>query len=144
MPTKYDAVLFDLLTALLDSWSLWNDVAVDPETGMACRKAYLEVTYGCGAYRPYEDLVAEAAEMAGIAPVRAAALVDRWDELTPWPDAVPVLQALHGRVKLGVVTNCSVVLGHEAARASVSASMSLRRRRRRGSTSLGGRPTPTR
>ena len=115
MPTKYDAVLFDLLTALLDSWSLWNDVAVDPETGMAWRKAYLEVTYGCGAYRPYEDLVAEAAEMAGIAPVRAAALVDRWDELTPWPDAVPVLQALHGHVKLGAVTNCSVVLGRAAA-----------------------------
>jgi hypothetical protein len=24
---RYEAVLFDLLTALLDSWSLWNDVA---------------------------------------------------------------------------------------------------------------------
>ena len=31
MPTKYDAVIFDLLTALLDSWSLWNDVAVEPK-----------------------------------------------------------------------------------------------------------------
>jgi 2-haloacid dehalogenase len=26
----YDAVLFDLLTALLDSWSLWNTVAGAP------------------------------------------------------------------------------------------------------------------
>jgi 2-haloacid dehalogenase len=27
---RYDAVLFDLLTALLDSWTLWADVTGDP------------------------------------------------------------------------------------------------------------------
>jgi 2-haloacid dehalogenase len=27
MTRAYDAVLFDLLTALLDSWTLWNNVA---------------------------------------------------------------------------------------------------------------------
>ena len=27
MISTYDAVLFDLLTALLDSWTLWNNVA---------------------------------------------------------------------------------------------------------------------
>ena len=58
---KYDAVVFDLLTALLDSWTLWNDVAGSPETGMTWRRRYLEITYGCGAYRPYEKLVREAA-----------------------------------------------------------------------------------
>ena len=115
MNAKYDAVLFDLLTALLDSWSLWNDVAGGPEPGMAWRRAYLEVTYSCGAYRPYEQLVAETAATAGIAPDRAGALVERWNELAPWPDALPVLQALHGRVKLGVVTNCSIALGRAAA-----------------------------
>ena len=26
----YDAVLFDLLTAVLDSWTLWADAAGDP------------------------------------------------------------------------------------------------------------------
>ena len=115
MSAKYDAVLFDLLTALLDSWSLWNDVAGGPEAGMAWLRAYLEVTYGCGVYRPYETLVAEAAAAAGIAPDRAEALLGRWNELAPWPEAGPVLQALRGRVKLGVVTNCSAVLGRAAA-----------------------------
>ena len=43
---KYDAVVFDLLTALLDSWTLWNDVAGSPEAGMKWRRRYLEITYG--------------------------------------------------------------------------------------------------
>ena len=58
---KYDAVVFDLLTALIDSWTLWNDVAGSPENGMKWRRRYLGITYGCGAYRPYETLVREAA-----------------------------------------------------------------------------------
>ena len=45
---KYDAVVFDLLTALIDSWSLWNSVAGSPEAGMVWRRRYLEITYGCG------------------------------------------------------------------------------------------------
>jgi hypothetical protein len=62
----YDAVVFDLLTALLDSWTLWNEVAGSAENGLRWRKRYLEITYGCGAYRPYETLVREAAEAAGL------------------------------------------------------------------------------
>ena len=50
---KYDAVVFDLLTALLDSWTLWNAVAGSEEAGMRWRRRYLEITYGCGSYRPY-------------------------------------------------------------------------------------------
>jgi hypothetical protein len=69
----YDAVVFDLLTALLDSWTLWNDVAGSAENGLRWRKRYLEITYGCGAYRPYETLVREAAEAAGL----GAGLADR-------------------------------------------------------------------
>jgi 2-haloacid dehalogenase len=30
---RYDVVLFDLLTALLDSWTLWNAVAGDEDSG---------------------------------------------------------------------------------------------------------------
>ena len=63
---KYEAVIFDLLTALTDSWSLWNSVAGSPERGMAWRRRYLEITYGCGAYRPYETLVREAARDVGL------------------------------------------------------------------------------
>jgi len=58
---KYDAVVFDLLTALIDSWTLWNAVAGSADDGMKWRRRYLEITYGCGAYRPYETLVREAA-----------------------------------------------------------------------------------
>lgn len=58
---RYDAVLFDLLTALLDSWSLWNRIAGNEAAGRAWRAEYLKLTYGCGAYRSYETLVEEAA-----------------------------------------------------------------------------------
>ena len=50
---KYDAVVFDLLTALLDSWTLRNAVAGSAADGMRWRRRYLEITYGCGTYSPY-------------------------------------------------------------------------------------------
>jgi len=34
---RFDGVLFDLLTALLDSWALWNDVAGGEAQGMRWR-----------------------------------------------------------------------------------------------------------
>jgi hypothetical protein len=46
---KYDAVVFDLLTALIDSWTLWNAVAGSEADGLKWRRRYLEITYGCGA-----------------------------------------------------------------------------------------------
>ena len=60
---RFDAVLFDLLTALLDSGTLWNNVAGSAEDGQRWRAAYLRRTYGTGAYRAYEELVAEAARI---------------------------------------------------------------------------------
>ena len=62
----YDAVLFDLLTALLDSWTLWNSVAGDAGAGGRWRAEYLRITYAAGGYRPYEDLVAKAAHDVGL------------------------------------------------------------------------------
>jgi 2-haloalkanoic acid dehalogenase type II len=108
----YDAVIFDLLTALLDSWTLWNDVAGSADDGLRWRRRYLELTYGCGAYRPYEHLVCEAARDAGLAEGLADELERRWGELQPWPEARGVLKALP--VPLGVATNCSIRLGHRA------------------------------
>src|SRR5262249_51607284 len=61
------AVLFDLLTALIDSWSLWDAVAGSQEAGRAWRAEYLRLTYGCGAYVPYEHLVRAAARTGGVA-----------------------------------------------------------------------------
>jgi len=112
---RYDAVLFDLLTALLDSWTLWDAVAGSPEAGRRWRAAYLTRTYGCGAYRPYETLVREAAEETGLTARHAQALSERWDELQPWDDAREFLAPLAGRVPLGVVTNCSEPMGRRAA-----------------------------
>ncbi|MDJ0945927.1 MAG: HAD hydrolase-like protein [Kiloniellales bacterium] len=111
----YDAVVFDLLTALIDSWSLWNRIAGSEELGLRWRKAYLGLTYSAGAYRSYEDIVAEAAEAVGLPPSAPKDLLSRWGELTPWPEAPQVLEALARRADLAVVTNCSEMRGRLAA-----------------------------
>lgn len=111
-----DAVVFDLLTALLDSWSVWNHAAGSEDDGLRWRRAYLELTYGCGAYRPYEDLVREAAAVAGVTTSSADALAAHWNTLRPWPEVPAVLGDLNVRgIRLGVVTNCSITLGRQAA-----------------------------
>ncbi len=110
---KYDAVVFDLLTALIDSWTLWNAVAGSADDGMKWRRRYLEITYACGAYRPYETLVREAARDVGLPEELGAALEERWDELAPWPEARAILKRI--AVPLAVATNCSVRLGQRAA-----------------------------
>jgi 2-haloalkanoic acid dehalogenase type II len=115
MVRRYDAVLFDLLTALVDSWSLWNKVAGNAEDGARWRAAYLRNTYGTGHYRPYETLVAEAAEEVGLPRSLADVLASGYDELQPWPEAPEVLRLLGSVVPLGVVTNCSERLGQIAA-----------------------------
>lgn len=113
---KYDAVLFDLLTALLDSWTVWAEVAGDAEIGRRWRDEYLKITYGEGTYRPYETLVAEAAEAQGLDRSFAERLAARWNNIQPWDEAPGVLRALSSAgLKIGVVTNCSEELGHIAA-----------------------------
>jgi 2-haloacid dehalogenase len=113
---RYDAVLFDLLTALLDSWSLWNAVAGSDEAGMRWRAAYLRRTYATGAYRPYETPVGEAAAEVGLERQLAEALAARYGELRPWPGVVEELRTLAAAgIRLGVATNCSESLGRVAA-----------------------------
>src|SRR5262249_41360970 len=104
---RYDAVVFDLLTALLDSWTLWNAVAGSAADGLRWRRTYLDLTYRAGAYRPYEAIVREAATDAGLDPSCADELVRRWGELAPWPEAPGIIAELGRRVPLGVATNCS-------------------------------------
>ena len=110
---KYDAVVFDLLTALIDSWSLWNAVAGSEADGLKWRRRYLEITYGCGAYRPYETLVREAARDVGLPEGLGDELERRWPELQTWPEAPGVLKQLG--LPLAVATNCSNRLGRLAA-----------------------------
>ena len=117
----FDAVAFDLLTALIDSWSLWIGVAGDEELGRRWRRASLRLVTSAGAYRPYEDILREATAEVGLPPAGAAALLKRWEagEVEPWPEAPAVLArvaALGWRT--AVVTNCSQRLAERAAAAT--------------------------
>ena len=115
MAARYDAVLFDLLTALVDSWSLWDDLAGDTELGRRWRMRYLEMTYATPAYRPYLSLVAESAAASGLPESKAIEMEERWGELRPWPEAPGVVSDLASRRTVAVVTNCSEDLGQRAA-----------------------------
>ncbi|KAI1197099.1 putative 2-deoxyglucose-6-phosphate phosphatase [Nemania serpens] len=113
------AIVFDLLTGLINSWSLWDASTPSgtPAEGRLWRERYLQITYGAGAYVPYEDLVKQSADDVGLPPSAPEALLREWGNLLPWPEAGGVLRALRKRgYKLAVVTNCSKQLGHLAAR----------------------------
>lgn len=114
-PAYPKAILFDLLTALLDSWTLWNRAAGSEPAGRAWRAEYLRLTYGCGQYIPYETLVRQAAATVGLSGAAPQMLEDQWLQLAPWDGAVAALQQLRPHCKLAVVTNCSVRLGRAAA-----------------------------
>jgi 2-haloalkanoic acid dehalogenase type II len=90
-------------------------VAGSAELGSRWRGEHGRLCYSAGAYRPHDEVVAEAAELAGVPPDRAAELVDRLTRLEPWPEARAVLEQLHETMKLGVVTNCSEEEGRLAA-----------------------------
>jgi 2-haloalkanoic acid dehalogenase type II len=109
--SRYRAVIFDLLTALIDSWTLWGEVAGDDELGARYRRTSLELIYASGAYRPYDEIVAEAAGDERF----ARELLDRWDELEPWPEAPAVLRELAIDHRIALVTNTSEDLARRAA-----------------------------
>ncbi|HEY4298128.1 MAG TPA: HAD-IA family hydrolase [Paraburkholderia sp.] len=116
IPAAYPkAVLFDLLTALLDSWTSWNHAAGSEAVGRAWRAAYLRLTYGCGRYVAYEQLVRDAAAEVGLPESAALTLEAHWLKLAPWRGALDALRALEPHCKLAVVTNCSTRLGTQAA-----------------------------
>lgn len=110
---RYDAVAFDLLTALLDTWSVWKSVAGDPERGMRWHAASQAMLRG-RAYRPFEDVVRDSAREVGVPPEQAAEMLRRWGDFEPWPDTPEVLARLGG-VRRAIVTNCSRRLGIRAA-----------------------------
>jgi 2-haloalkanoic acid dehalogenase type II len=113
-PIRPKALLFDLLTALIDSWSLWDAVAGNAAGGRSWRAAYLKNTYAAGGYRPYRTMVREAAVETGLPAEFADRLVARYAELAPWPEAPEILGTLRGKFRFGIVTNCSEALGRIA------------------------------
>jgi 2-haloalkanoic acid dehalogenase type II len=66
------------------------------------------------AYRPFEDIVRDAATTVGIDRPTADELLQRWDESAPWPDVPDVLSRLNSHTRF-IVTNCSDRLGALAA-----------------------------
>ena len=112
---RYRAIGFDLLTALLDTWSLWAAVAGDRDLGMRWHAASQELLRGT-AYRPFEDIVRDAAERVGLPRARADQLLRRWGEFSPWPDVRETLPRISLRPRF-IVTNCSRELGNRAAAA---------------------------
>lgn len=115
------AIVFDLLTALLNSWDTWaqSTPTQTQEDGRRWRERYLELTFGAGAYTPatsYEELVRRSARDVDLPPSAPDALLQAWTQLEAWPEVGSVLRTLRARglVQLGVVTNCSRDLGHRA------------------------------
>lgn len=118
MPDSFqsDGVACDLLTALVDSWTVWERVAGDAERGRQWRQVSLRLVTSCGAYRSYEEIVAEATREMGLAPAKTQELLQRWGDIEPYPDSGAALQALQRAGKrLAVVTNCSQRLAELAA-----------------------------
>ena len=112
--SKYDAVIFDLLTGLIDSWSLWNEIAGSESKGRDWRARYLQMTYNTFEYKKYEDLVLLSAQQTGLKNTNAFKLIDEWHRLKPWPDVSMVLNKIKNNFLLGVATNCSIQKGNEA------------------------------
>jgi 2-haloacid dehalogenase len=110
---RYAAVGFDLLTAMLDSWSLFANVAGGRELGMRWHAASQSLLRG-RPYRPFEDIVRDAAGAVGIDGAKADELLRRWGESVPWPDVPDVLSRLDSHTRF-IVTNCSERLGTLAA-----------------------------
>ena len=110
---SYRAVGFDLLTALLDTWSVWAEVAADRALGMRWHGASQELLRG-KSYRPFEDIVRDSARSIGISEAKAEAMLGRWGDFQPWPDVRSTLERLEGHTRF-IVTNCSRELGRRAA-----------------------------
>lgn len=111
---RYRAIGFDLLTALLDTWTLWKAVAGEPSLGMRWHAASQAMLRG-QAYRPFEDIVRDSAAEVGIARGSADEMLRRWGEFEPWPDVRATLARLDGTTRF-IVTNCSRELGERAAK----------------------------
>jgi 2-haloacid dehalogenase len=109
---SYRAIGFDLLTALLDTWSLWADVAGERELGMRWHGASQSLLRG-QTYRPFEGIVRDSARSVGVSDVKAGELLRRWGEFRPWPDVASTLAQLPR--PMFIVTNCSRDLGRRAA-----------------------------
>ncbi len=111
---RYDAVGFDLLTALLDTLPLWRSAAGDDDLGTRWHAANQRLLRG-KPYVPFDELVHQSAKELGLGRTNATTLLSRWGEAQPWPDVRKTLAAI-GSTPRFIVTNCSQKLGDRAAK----------------------------
>ena len=111
--SRYDAVGFDLLTALLDTLPLWRRYAGDRDRGTRWHAANQRLLRG-KPYRAFAELVHESAKEVGLGAAEARELLAHWGDAEPWPDTAATLVSL-GALPRFIVTNCSKKLGEAAA-----------------------------
>lgn len=111
---RYDAVGFDLLTALLETLPLWKRYAGDDDRGTRWHAANQRLLRG-QPYRDFSALVRDSATEVGLGAAEAERLLAHWDESDPWPDTAATLASI-GTVPCFIITNCSRKLGEAAAR----------------------------
>lgn len=108
----FDAVLLDLLMAVMNSLDAWAAAAGDRERGLRWRDAVTARMAAAPRYVPYERLVAHAAAGMGLPAGATDRLVESWSEMHPWPDAAALADL---SVPYAFVTNCSRGLADVAA-----------------------------
>jgi 2-haloacid dehalogenase len=106
------AILFDLLSAVMNSHAIWSAAAGDERRGLAWRDAVTKRIVASPSYVPYEELVADAAAELGVGGEALDELFERWQEMDPWPDSAALSRLA---LPYAFVTNCSKRLAHVAA-----------------------------
>jgi 2-haloacid dehalogenase len=112
--SRFQAIAFDLLSAHVDSWSLWIDAAGQEELGRKWRSTSLRIVTTTGTYQPYENILRRATAEVGLPPDCADVLLARWGELRPWPEIPTILSRLQAQ-RLAIVTDCSQKLAELTA-----------------------------
>jgi 2-haloacid dehalogenase len=107
-----EAVLLDLLMAVMNSLAIWSEAAGDDRAGLAWRDAVTTRITASPAYVPYEEQVVAATADAGLPREAAAALLTRWPKIEPWPDSAALARLA---LPYAFVTNCSQTLARIAA-----------------------------
>jgi 2-haloacid dehalogenase len=109
------AVLCDLLMAVMDSPAIWSRAAGDERRGLSWRDAVTGRITASASYVPYEDLVLDAAAEQGVPRDAVSRLFDSWRAMEPWPDSAALARL---ELPYAFVTNCSTSLARLAAERS--------------------------
>jgi 2-haloalkanoic acid dehalogenase type II len=109
-----DGVLLDLLMAVMNSLQVWSAAARDRARGLKWRDA-VTARMSQGAYRPYGEIVAEAAAEIGLPDGSRSELFESWKRMQPWPDAAALARLT---LPYAFVTNSSTPLARIAAERS--------------------------